>query len=161
MRGSVELRRYSQSGQEITVHRSVAGETFAQASIFTTKFHCTAVATEQCEVVELQRGEILRKFRTEPAFAQFLAQKFAQDVQFYRRRLEIANMKNAKERVYFAICEGMMTGSIIQFSREVSLTHEVTYRALASLVRDGKLMKIGRGKYQLAHSNNIGWPRKI
>ena len=43
----------------------------------------------------------------------------------------------------------MLGKEIKQFAAEIGLTHEATYRALAKLVKDGRIEKAGRGQYSM------------
>ena len=147
--GEMELRRYTEVGNEIVIHRVTSGETFAEASLFSKTFHCSAIAIRNSLIIEIDRNKILEQFESNATFAKVLAGRFASQVQSYRRRLEISAIRSAKERVYIAISDGMLTGNIVEFAREVGLTHEATYRALAELVNEHRLEKDARGKYRI------------
>lgn len=148
-RGSVELQRHSHAGEKLVIHRVGAGDTFAEASLFSTVYHCDAVATAAGGVERLDKREVLELFRTDPEFARALAARFASQVQSYRRRIELLAIKSAKRRVHTAIMDGVMTGNVMALSAEIGLTHEATYRALAALVEDGLLVRVARGQYRL------------
>lgn len=147
VRGRVELRRHTESGVHIVIHRADAGETFAEASLFSDAYHCDAVALEDTVVIRLAKKAVLEQFLGDPEFARALAGQFAGQVQFYRRRIELLAIHSAEDRILSALVDRPMTGNIISFASEIGLTHEATYRALAKLVRKGKLIKVGRGKY--------------
>lgn len=148
-RGSVELHRFTRDGEAIVLHRPLAGETFAEASLFTSNYHCDAVAVSASEVIELDRSAVLGLFASDQEFAKALAARFASQIQTYRRRFEVVAIRSADERVYTALCDGMLTGDIKSFASEIGLTHEVVYRALAKLVKNGRIEKTARGQYQL------------
>lgn len=146
--GGVELRRYTQTGQSVIVHRAKGGETFAEASLFSELYHCDAITTSKSHLVELDRLIILRKFHDEPGFALAITKRFAQQNQGFRQKLELLAIRNAEERILVAILEGCLSGSIKAFASDICLAHEVVYRGLANLVNKGVLVKTGRGQYR-------------
>jgi CRP-like cAMP-binding protein len=149
VRGRAELRRHTESGVQVVIHRAGAGETFAEASLFSGAYHCDAVALDDTVVVRLAKQAVLEQFSSDPEFALSLAGRFAVQVQFYRRRIELLAIRSAEDRVFSALTDRPVVGSIMSFASEIGLTHEATYRALAMLVRKGKVRKFGRGEYSI------------
>ncbi len=147
IKGNIELRRFTNAGQSVIIHRAKGGETFAEASLFSEHYHCDAIITARSHLVELDRAVILNKFKCEPDFALAIAKRFAQQNQDYRRKLELLAIKSAEERIITAISEGFLVGNIRAFASDIGLAHEVVYRGLAKLVNKGMLVKTGRGKY--------------
>ena len=145
--GKIELRRFSEAGQGVIIHRAKSGETFAEASLFSDHYHCDAVCTVKSQLVEMDRGTILHKFQNDPGFALAIAKRFARQNQEYRRKVEMLTIKSAEERIYAAILDGLLTDSIKSFASEIGLTHEAVYRGLSKLVVKRKLVKLGRGKF--------------
>ena len=146
--GHIELLRHSLTGERLVIHRAVSGETFAEASLFSEKYHCDAVAKSKSHLNKLDKSAVLNLFATNPDFASRLAHRFATQVQSYRRRLELLAVRSAEDRVHAALSEGLLSGTVLSFASEVGLTHEATYRALASLVHKGRASKVGRGDYR-------------
>ena len=146
--GGVDLLRHTASGTRIVIHRAKQAETFAEASLFSNAYHCDAVASENSELVRLEKEAVLHQFKSDPNFAQALAARFASQVQIYRRRLELTAIRGAQDRVFAALVDGTMTGTVTSFAAEIGLTHEATYRALAALVRKGLVRKRARGQYE-------------
>lgn len=151
LQGRVELCRYTESGEKVLIHRANSGETFAEASLFSDKYHCDAVAVLDCHLVEMNREAILQKFKEEPEFALAIAQKFATQTQEYRRKLEILAIKSAPKRILAAMAHGLMKDNVKTFALDIGLTHEVVYRSLKKLVAEGLLDQSARGKYQLKY----------
>lgn len=145
--GQVELVRHLESGHRLTVHRANGGESFAEASLFADTYHCDARATSACVGVQLNRHAVLRLMESDPAFARALTKRFAHQIQIYRRRLELVSIKGAQERTFAAICDGMLSGTVLQLANDIGLSHEAVYRALTQLVRAKRLQKSGRGSY--------------
>ncbi len=147
--GRLELRRVTEFGNPVMIHNVRAGETFAEASLFSSSYHCDAIALEDSRLVEFKQQSILARFQEQPDFALAVARRFAVQIQGYRRKVEILAIRNAVERVHAGVCEGLLQSDIKSFAAEIGLTHEAVYRALAKLVRRGRLCKTGRGRYQL------------
>lgn len=145
--GEIELQRHTENGDRVVIHRAYAGETFAEASLFSDVYHCDAVAQSQCEVIEFDRQAVLLLFEEDSKFAKALAARFAIQVQSYRRRLELLAIRSAKERVHAGKVDGLLGGDVMSFASEICLSHEATYRALSTLVTDGRIKKTGRGQY--------------
>lgn len=145
--GLIELQRHTEAGDKITIHQARTGETFAEASLFSDQYHCDAIARATSKVLILEKRAVLKIFDCDGAFASALAARFAQQVQSYRRRIELLAIRSARERTYTAIADGMLRTNALDLAAQIGLTHETTYRALSQLVKDGRLTKIGRGKY--------------
>lgn len=148
-RGSVALVRHSEAGHQIVVHRAQVGETLAEACLFSTHYHCDCLALQDSDLVRLDKDAILHQIKQDADFALALLQRFAGQVQGYRRQLEILAIKGAQDRVLAALADFGQHGSVMSFAATIGLTHEGTYRALSALVKRGLVQRLGRGKYQL------------
>ena len=147
--GQVDLLRFTGQGDDVVIHRAQAGETFAEAAIFSNAYHCDAVAAADVEIVRIGKSAVLERMQADPDFAMAIAARFAGQIQNYRRRLEILAIRDARHRVFAAVADGMMSGSIKSLAAQIGLTHEAVYRALSALARSGKLIKSGRGLFRL------------
>ncbi len=147
--GQVQLVRHSENGDEVIIHRARAGETFAEASLFSSQYHCDAIALDEAVVIKLNKAAILKEMKHNASFALALTARFASQIQSLRRLHEIQAITSAKERVLTAISQGLLTTQIKPFATKINLTHETAYRALAQLVKEGRLRKAGRGVYSI------------
>ncbi len=148
--GYIELRRATQAGEILLVHHAIKGETFAEASLFSDFYHCDAVATQESTLlIEIDRKHVLEHLQTDPNFAIAMTKHLARQNQVYRRKLEIMAIKSAPERVYSALSDDMLKGGIIALAAEIGLTHEAVYRSLRKLVKQGRVVQTGRGKYSI------------
>lgn len=145
--GTVVLSRWSAMGEEIAIHTAHGGESFAEAALFSEMYHCDARMKTPCKLWEINKLAVLDTFATEPEFALALTAKFARQVQILRRQKELLAIRSATERVYAAMCEGMLTADIKLFAATIGLAHETTYRALAKLVDEKRIVKTARGLY--------------
>lgn len=148
-RGSVALVRHSEAGHQIVVHRAQMGETLAEACLFSPCYHCDCLALQDSALVRLDKDAILQRVKEDADFALALLQRFAGQVQGYRRQLEILAIRGAQDRVLAALANFGQQGSVMSFAATIGLTHESTYRALSVLVKRGLVRRIGRGRYQL------------
>ena len=148
-KGSVTMSRWAANGDEIIIHTAKDGENFAEAALFSDKYHCYAQTRTPCILWGISKPVILNMFIKEPKFALSLSAKFAQQVQFLRHQKELLAIRSAPERVYAAMCEGMLTTDIKTFASSIGLTHETVYRALAKLVKEKSLVKTYRGLYEI------------
>lgn len=148
LRGQVELERHTSKGEVVVIYRAGAGDTFAEASLFSGVYHCDARAKRPSEVVRIDKGAIQTAFQNDLEFALQITKRFAMQIQAYRRRLELLAIKDATERTMVAISDDMLTGTVMDLAAEIGLTHEAVYRSLSKLTRTGRIRKVARGRYQ-------------
>ncbi|KAE9625887.1 Crp/Fnr family transcriptional regulator [Parasedimentitalea maritima] len=147
--GEMRLVRHSEAGTVVPVFEAVAGDTFAEAALFSPTYHCDAVAVKRSALVALNKHVILSKMVDDPEFGRTLAKRFASQVQTYRRKLEILAISSAEERVFAALSDGYLTGKVVDFADEINLSQEATFRTLSQLVRKGRIEKPKRGTYRV------------
>lgn len=148
--GRVDLQRVTDTGHLVLIHRAFDRESFAEASLFSQHYHCTARAAQaRTELTEIAREPLLEAMRNDSRFAQNLCAMLAGQVQSYRRQVEVLSIRKAEERVFEAAAHGMLGDDIKAFAARIALSHEVVYRALASLAKQGRLQKMSRGRYQV------------
>jgi CRP-like cAMP-binding protein len=147
--GEVTLIRHTRSGDDVVTHVARSGETFAEAALFSDSYHCDAIIKQPSRVWEVNKKAVLALSEVDSVFALALAARFAMQVQQLRRQKEILAIRSANERVYAALSDGMLQGSIKQFAGNIGLTHEAVYRALNTLVERKRVIKRGRGVYTL------------
>lgn len=148
--GRINLLRYTEQGDEIIIHRARAGETICEAALFSPRYHCDVITAEPAEFIVISKAAVLEKMRTDQDFAVAISARFAGQIQDYRRRIEITAIRNANDRVFAAVADGLLSRDIKSFAALIGLSHEATYRALAALTQQGRLIKTGRGAYALA-----------
>jgi len=147
--GRVTLRRTTQDGDILTLHRAAPGGYFAEASIFSDVYHCDAICTQAGRVQRLSKPHIIAQMHADPSFAEGFARLLAVQVQQDRALVEILAIRSAKDRVLAAVQAGYLEATIQELATQINLTHEACYRALRVLCDDGRLIKIGRGAYVL------------
>lgn len=147
--GRVHLERVGPNGERFVIHRATAGTSFAEASIFSERYHCDAVAVEASELVRIDKSAVLAAF-ADADFARAYVQQSARLVQAQRQIIEIVGIRSAEERVLAGLVAGLMDGTVMEFAALLHLSHEATYRALRSLVNTGRVINPARGVYRLA-----------
>ncbi|RYF31767.1 MAG: Crp/Fnr family transcriptional regulator [Comamonadaceae bacterium] len=150
--GCVRLLRSTLTGGQITMHTVREGEFFAEASLFSAKYHCDAVALEPSEVLVFRKEALVDQLRESPELLWTFTAELARRVQGLRTKLEIKQTRSAEERILQFIglhCDasGFWTqqGTLKHLSEDIGLTHEALYRALARLQRQGAILRLKDG----------------
>jgi len=147
--GRIDLKRSTRTGHSVMIHRAYAGDTFAEASLFSSTYHCTATAVCEVLVIECRRSAISLLLNTDIEFAQSMASRFASQIQESRRRVELLSIRAADERILAALNDGLLVEDITTFAEMIGLAPETVYRTLAQLSKAGAIDKTARGQYQL------------
>ena len=147
--GAIDLHRTTQAGHSVMIHRARGGDTFAEASLFSERYHCTATAVRESRVVACRREALTRLLENDTDFALLMLARFATQIQIGRRRVELMSIRAADERVLAALNDGLLIGDIGGFAEEIALAPETVYRVLAKLERQGRITKTARGQYCL------------
>jgi CRP-like cAMP-binding protein len=147
VKGKVRLVRVDRSGREAILQVAVPGDTLAEASLFSSTYHCDAIATTDAVVRLYPKAALLAELERDPKCAQAFAAMLAHQVMTLRTRLEQRNIHSARERVrhYLAVnadASGRtvaLSGTLKDVAVELGLTHESLYRTLAEMVADGEI----------------------
>ncbi len=151
--GRVRLSRVDRGGREIILFVAGAGDTIAEASLFSPAYHCDAIASSDATVRLYPKAAVLASFDKDPKVAQTFTATLARQVMNLRTRLEQRNIRSARERVRHFLtlnteADGrtvVLRGSLKDIAAELGLAHEALYRTLAALERAGEI-KRARGK---------------
>ena len=147
--GTIDLKRSTRSGHIVMIHRARSGDTFAEASLFSDTYHCTATAVCEVLVIECKRSAISQLLDRDIEFARSMASRFATQIQESRRRVELLSIRAADERILTALNDGLLVEDITTFAEIIGLAPETVYRTLAQLSREGRIVKTARGQYRL------------
>ena len=148
LRGRVHLERVGPSGERFVIFRAASGRSFAEASVFSERYHCDAVCIENSDLVRIEKPAVLAAFSNSD-FARAYGLQAARQVQEQRQLLEIIGIRNAKARVMAGLVAGLLESNIIDFAALLHLSHEATYRALRELTDEGQILNPKRGKYHI------------
>jgi CRP-like cAMP-binding protein len=149
--GRLRLLRHSVHGAALILHVAKAGEAFAEASLFSRTYHCDAVAEIASTVIAYSKRALLGALREDPEAAVTFVGHLARQVQALRGRIELLNVKSARDRVLGYLHSRLgASATAVELDRtwkaiasEIGLTHEAVYRALAELERDGLIERDG------------------
>jgi CRP-like cAMP-binding protein len=154
--GTVRLVRFGRAGEEVMLHEASAGEFFAEASFDSARYHCDAIASGPSVLLQVS-GAVLRELLdTDPAFPRQWVALLARQLRAARSRVERLSLRSAAERVRHLLvsegrgprCEVVLPGTLKDLARNLGLTHEVLYRTLAAMEREGAIER-GEGVLRL------------
>jgi CRP-like cAMP-binding protein len=147
--GQVRLFRVDQTGREVVLHVAGPGELIAEASLFAQVYHCDAVAATDARVRLYPKDSMLAEIRRTPEALAGFAARLAHELMALRTRLELRNIRSARERVesYLALNTGSdrrtiaLRGTVKALAAELGLTHEALYRMLSKLEAEGTIAR--------------------
>jgi CRP-like cAMP-binding protein len=148
-RGRLRMIRYTSDSRPVIVHTARQGQLFAEAALFADTYHCDAVATADTRVRIYAKKPLLAALRSEPELALHLTSVLAREVRALRERLEVRNVRSARERIiqHLALMADAgalrLDGPLKDLAAEIGLTPEAYYRALAALEKEGAIARTG------------------
>ena len=133
--GTVRLIRVDRNGREAVLQTASAGDTLAEASLFSPAYHCDAIAATDAVVRLFPKSVMLAELQRDPKLARAFATMLARQVMTLRTRLETRNIHSARERVrhFLTIHAGgdgrtvALAGTLKQLAADLGLTHEALY----------------------------------
>ena len=137
----MRLIRVDRNGREAVLQTASAGDTLAEASLFSPAYHCDAIAATDAVVRLFPKSVMLAELQRDPKLARAFAAMLARQVMTLRTRLETRNIHSARERVrhFLAVNAGAdrrtvaLPGTLKQLAADLGLTHEALYRTLARM----------------------------
>lgn len=159
IKGGIKLVRVDPSGRETVLYAAVAGDTVAEASLFSPVYHCDAIATTDAVVRLYPKALLLAAFHENPRAARAFTAMLARQVMGLRTRLERRSIQSARERIrhYLTLNVGAdgrtvtLSGTLKDLAGELGLAHEALYRTLADMAANGEIERLG-GKIRLKYS---------
>lgn len=149
--GRLTLTRHAADGRRLVLFTAQKGDSLAEAALFADAYHCDAIAESRAVVIEFPKPALRRLMRENAQVAEALTARLARQVQDLRQRLELRNIRNARERVWQKLLLSRATNAVLTFDQplkdvaaEIGLTHEAFYRALAALAKEGRIRRRGR-----------------
>ena len=147
VKGKVRLVRVDRSGREAVLQVAAPGDTLAEASLFSSTYHCDAIASTDAVVRLYPRTILVGELEGNPKVAQAFAAMLARQVMTLRTRLEQRNIYSARDRVrhYLAVNADpsgrvvMLSGTLKDVAADLGLSHEALYRTLAEMSADGEI----------------------
>ena len=147
--GRLRLIRRTIDDHLVILHTARQGEFFAEASLFAEAYHCDAVATVQSRVRVYPKAMVMDALRNDPALAEAFMARLAHQLQELRARMELRNIRSARERVLQYLRLRVhnrsiaVEGQLQDIAAEIGITREALYRTLAALEAEGCLTRMG------------------
>lgn len=133
--GLIELVRHSDAGKAAVLQRAGPGMMLAEASAFSSTYHCDAIAAKASEVISVPRRSVVDLAANDPGFAVIWMAYLARQVQAARFRAEILTLKTVAKRLdaWLTFNDGQLPprGRWLALAREIGVAHEALYRELA------------------------------
>jgi CRP-like cAMP-binding protein len=151
LHGRVVLHRFGPAGEEVVIHTAAPGEFFAEASMHSERYHCSASAAVASEVAVVPSNALREALASDAAFAARWAAILSRQLRRARARVERLSLRGATDRVrHLLITEGAgsrptlrLQGTTRELAGELGLTHEALYRTLAAMARSGEIAREG------------------
>ncbi len=143
--GRVKLERYTIEGRRVVMHTAKAGESLAEAALFSEVYHCNAIATLPSQLLLFPKQEVLQRLSGTPQMTMKYLSLLSSQVRNLRTRLELTNILSARERILQFILlsvnpdtgETTLNGALKDLAAEIGLAHETFYRELKKLEKEG------------------------
>lgn len=133
--GSVHLVRYQADGNMAVLQRSGPGTVLAEASVFSERYHCDAVATTRTRAHIVPIAEVRRLLDDDPAFARAWTVHLSRELQNARKRAEIAALRTVGARLdaWMTWNDGRLPakGDWRALAEEIGVSPEALYRELS------------------------------
>jgi CRP-like cAMP-binding protein len=147
VKGKIRLVRLDRSGREAILQLAQAGDVLAEASLFSSAYHCDAVASTDATVRLYPKSALLTELERNPKLLLAFSAMLARQVMTLRTRLEGRNIHSARDRVrhYLTVNADAtgrsvtLSGTVKDLAAELGLTHEALYRTLAEMAADGEI----------------------
>jgi CRP/FNR family transcriptional regulator, dissimilatory nitrate respiration regulator len=147
--GRLRLLRHTSESHPVVLHTARKGELFAEAALFAPAYQCDAVAAVASRVHVYPKRQLLAAFRSDPELAERFMAVLAHQIHALRARLEERDIRSARARVlhHLALAAGSdgrtmrLEGTLMDLAAEIGLTHEVLYRTLAALEKEGAVAR--------------------
>ena len=147
--GHIRLSRIDVDGREIILHAAGPGDLVAEASLFSPRYHCEAVAVSDARVRLYPKKALLAEFRLDPNAAEAFMAMLARELMDLRTRLEQRNLHSASARLEHHLAlnteaDGrtvILRGTIKDLAAELGLSHEALYRTLNKMESTGKIAR--------------------
>lgn len=132
--GEIELVRHMADGQSMVLQRATADMVLAEASAYTSHYHCRADVVADCDLYQVPVPVFLNHLAEQREFAMQWGQYLAKSVQQARFRSELLTRKTVAQRLDTWLADGKplpAKGHWQGLAKELGVSHEALYRELA------------------------------
>jgi CRP-like cAMP-binding protein len=147
--GEVHLLRYAPDGAAVVIHRARPGDFFAEASLFGKRYHCDAVCIKPSICLRLPANALRQALQEDPVLAMEWIATLSGNLRRQRSALERMALKGTRARIAHYLVDRGENGKItldqplIEWARELGVSHEALYRTLAAMEKDQSLLRGG------------------
>lgn len=132
--GSIDLIRYSETGHRMRLHTAGAGQIIAEASAYSTRYHCDGITREPVRLQALPIAQFLSRLAGAPDLAQAWAAQLAHGLQRARLLSEIRTLRTVAERLDTWLASGSTVppkGRVQGLAETLGVSREALYREMA------------------------------
>ena len=133
--GMIALTRHQENGTPLTLQRATKHMVLAEASVYSSRYHCNAVCVQPTSLFEIQKSKFLNMLDKDTIFANLWAKLLAHEVQSARYRSEILTRKTVAERLdgWLAWHGGALPlkGEWKSLAMQIGVSPEALYRELS------------------------------
>ncbi len=152
LEGEVQLCRVGRRGERLILHRARPGEYFAEAALWSERYHCDAVAARPVRLLAIPAAKFREALRRDAELAERWIALLSRQLQGARARAERAALTGAEERIrHYLATHGAgpggaveLRGSLKDLAAELGLAHETLYRTLARMQKAGSIERAGK-----------------
>jgi CRP/FNR family transcriptional regulator, dissimilatory nitrate respiration regulator len=144
--GEVHLYRYSQFGKKILLHRAYSSDYFAEASLNSSHYHCTAKCIKDTEIQVINADKMLKLLNSSSEFSSAWISILSSEVRRQRANVERLNINSAEERLkHYLMSEAdargriILKGTVSDLADILGLSRETLYRVISKLEKKGEL----------------------
>lgn len=149
LEGEVHLVRHAPDGAAVVIHRAHAGDFFAEASLFSRRYHCDALSVRPSTCLRLPADALRQALQEDSSLALEWIAALSGNLRRQRSSLERMALKGTRARIVHYLVDrgdkGKLTldQPLIEWARELGVSHEALYRTLAAMEREGGLTRDG------------------
>ena len=120
--GSVEVQKILESGKVLTLDRLGVGHIFGEAVVFSShhQYPATLTAMEPCEILYLNRPEILQLCAADPDFLSGLLSLLSDKILMLNRKITTLTQKSVRQKVVGFLLQEYQRQGIPMFRLELS-----------------------------------------
>lgn len=141
--GCVNLVRHQSDGSPAILQRSTPGTILAEASVFSERYHCDAIATMATQVLLVPVPEVRRLLERDLSFVAKWIAHLSHELQSARKRAEIASLRTVGSRLeaWLIWNDGALPakGYWRDLANEIAVSPEALYREISGRRTKSKL----------------------
>ncbi|MDE2363005.1 MAG: Crp/Fnr family transcriptional regulator [Hyphomicrobiales bacterium] len=133
--GAIHLVRHQENGSPLILQRARDGAVLAEASVYSSHYHCDARAESNAVAWAISRDGFRRRLSERPEFAEAWARHLAEEVQRARLHAEILSLKTVSARLSAWLAwNGALPakGSWAIIAQEIGVSPEALYREISN-----------------------------